>query len=448
MADETRVMVVDDEALWRNNLEMLLEDWGCEVTLASSGAEAVQKLEDAAQDLVLTDVRMPGMDGLEVLAELRKRHPHLPVVLVTAEDDVRKAVRAMQGGAADYVSKDERLETLLKEVLDKIKTRRQAASKAAAQRESGFGEFIGTSDVMEEVYKQIESVAPSALSVLVTGESGTGKELVARTLHSLSPRAAESFIAVNSAAIPHELLESEVFGHEKGAFTGAVSARAGCFELAHQGTLFLDEIGEMPMALQPKLLRVLEDGRVRRLGGSREFGVDVRVVAATNREPKDAIEEGTLREDLFFRLNVFQVELPPLRERGDDLELLADYFGERFSERYKVPKSRLSSQALDHMRRYTWPGNVRELRNAMERAVVLAKGEDIQVENLPPSVRNLDEPVSVDVGFPVGTTIADAEKALILKTLESTGNNKQRASELLGVDVKTVRNKLHKYGMA
>ncbi|HSR54566.1 MAG TPA: sigma-54 dependent transcriptional regulator [Acidobacteriota bacterium] len=448
MAEETRVLVVDDESLWRDNLEVLLEDWDCEVTLASSGAEAVQKLERQSQDLVLTDVRMPGMDGLELLAELRKRHPHLPVVLVTAEDDVRKAVEAMRGGAADYVSKDERLEELLKEVLQKLETRRVAASQAASHREGGFGEFIGTSSAMKEVYQQIQSVAPSAVSVLVTGESGTGKELVARTLHSLSPRAKESFIAVNSAAIPHELLESEVFGHEKGAFTGAVSSRAGCFELAHQGTLFLDEIGEMPMALQPKLLRVLEDGRVRRLGGSREFGVDVRVVAATNRSPKKAIDDGNLREDLFFRLNVFQIDLPPLRERGDDMELLADYFAERFSERYKVPKSRLASQALEHMRRYTWPGNVRELRNAMERAVVLAKGEDIEVENLPPSVRNLDEPVSVEVGFPVGTTIADAEKALILKTLESTGNNKQRASELLGVDVKTVRNKLHKYGMA
>ncbi len=444
----TSVLVVDDEELWRLNMEDFLLGQDCKVLLASSG-EAAFRMVDSSIDLVVTDMRMGGISGLELLASLKKNHPDLPVVLVTAEDDVRTAVEAMRNGALDYVVKDQRWEELLQEALEKHRSVQKARYSTSSElaHETGYGDFVGTSPAMREVYQQIELVSPSDASVLITGESGTGKELVARTIHRLSSRQDKAFVALNTAAIPSELLESEIFGHEKGAFTGAVERRHGCFELAHQGTLFLDEIGEMPIILQPKLLRVLEDGRIRRVGGSRDFGVDVRVVAATNRDPQKAIRKGKLREDLFFRLNVFQIELPALRERTEDIVLIAQNFIGQFNKKYGIAAKSIAAKALDRMKTYSWPGNVRELRNAVERAVILSQGGPIREENLPPAVRRLQKPALDELDFPLGTTIAEAEKVLILKTLEGTGNNKQRASELLGVDVKTVRNKLKAYGM-
>ena len=444
----TNVLVVDDEELWRLNMEEFLEGQNCTVQLAESGEEAI-RMVDSSTDLVLTDMRMSGISGLELLASLKKNHPDLPVVLVTAEDDVRSAVEAMKNGALDYVVKDKRWEKLLEEAVEKHLSVQKARSNTSSElaHETGYGDFVGTSPAMREVYKQIELMSPSDASLLITGESGTGKELVARTIHRLSPRRDKAFLALNTAAIPGELLESEIFGHEKGAFTGAVERRHGCFELAHQGTLFLDEIGEMPISLQPKLLRVLEDGRVRRVGGGRDFGVDVRVVAATNQSPHQAIQKGKLRQDLFYRLNVFQIELPALRERSEDIALIAQNFLGQFNKKYGIQAKSIAAKALDRMKIYSWPGNVRELRNAVERAVILSQGEPIREENLPPAVRQLQKPALDDLDFPLGTTIAEAEKVLILKTLEGTGNNRQRASELLGVDVKTVRNKLKTYGM-
>jgi transcriptional regulator with PAS, ATPase and Fis domain len=300
---------------------------------------------------------------------------------------------------------------------------------------------------MREVYDLIASLSASDASVIITGESGTGKELAARTIHQLSARAKGPFVAINAAAIPENLMESEIFGHEKGAFTGAVGVRAGCFELSNRGTLFLDEIAEMPLPLQPKLLRVLEDRKVRRLGGSQEFMVDVRVLAATNQDPRAAVDSGRLREDLFYRLNVFTVLLPPLRERKGDITLLAQNFIREFNRKHNSHVEAIRDDAQELMRSYSWPGNVRELRNVMERAVILAKGNWIEASHLPAYIAGARTDTAAKIVLPMGVTAADAEKERILKTLKKTGNNKAEAARQLGLDVKTIRNKLKAYGI-
>jgi DNA-binding NtrC family response regulator len=314
------------------------------------------------------------------------------------------------------------------------------------EKSQGFGSFVGNSRRMHEVYQVLESLAATDAAAIITGESGTGKELAARAIHERSARARGPFVAINAAAIPETLMESEIFGHEKGAFTGAVGMRQGCFELANHGTLFLDEIAEMPLTLQPKLLRVLEDGRVRRLGGAHEIALDVRLIAATNRDPQDAVRKGVLREDLFYRLNVFHVVLPPLRERKEDLPSLAQHFIGELNARHHTAVVAVRPEALERLKSYRWPGNVRELRNVLERAVILAKGEWIEVSHLPPYLRDGDggsrPPLLLEA-----STAADAERELILKTLEQTGNNKAEAARRLGLDVKTIRNKLKAYGI-
>jgi transcriptional regulator with PAS, ATPase and Fis domain len=300
---------------------------------------------------------------------------------------------------------------------------------------------------MREVYDLIRSVSVTDAAVIITGESGTGKELAARTIHDLSARSKGPFIAINASAIPENLIESEIFGHEKGSFTGATGTRMGCFELASRGTLFLDEIAEMPMPLQPKLLRVIEDRRVRRLGGSQEIFVDVRVIAATNQSPHGAVENGSLREDLFYRLNVFAVALPPLRERKGDVALLTQHFIREFNAKHGTRIEGIREEALELLKAYSWPGNVRELRNVVERAVILAKGDWIERSHLPAYVINPRESTAGRIVLPVGVTFADAEKELILRTLKSVGNNKAEAARQLGLDVKTIRNKLRSYGV-
>jgi transcriptional regulator with PAS, ATPase and Fis domain len=300
---------------------------------------------------------------------------------------------------------------------------------------------------MKEVYQLLETIGKSDASALLTGESGTGKELAARAIHTNSGRAHGPFIAVNAAAIPETLIESELFGHDKGAFTGASGARPGCFELANKGTLFLDEIAEMPVALQPKLLRVLEDGRVRRLGAAQEFAFDVRLIAATNRDPREAIEKGMLREDLFYRLNVFQVSLPPLRDRKEDMAGLVQHFLKEMNSKHQTSVVAVRPDAFEKLLAYRWPGNVRELRNVLERAVILAKGEWIETAHLPPYLRTDDGAPSLPVSISKGATAAETERELILKTLEMTGNNKAETARRLGLDVKTIRNKLKAYGV-
>ncbi len=447
-----KILVVDDEEAMREVLSLRLEGWGHEVSTSPDGEDAARRVERAPVDLVLTDVVMPGLSGLELLRRLRRVAPGLPVVLITAHGSIDLAVSAMKEGAHDFVTKPidyGKLEGVLQSAEKHLEVGAALSQEGTPEEdERGFGPFVGTSQAMRRVYQMIRATARSDVAVLITGESGTGKELVARCIHQLGDRREGSFVAVNAAAIPGELMESEIFGHEKGAFTGAVEKRPGCFELAHRGTLLLDEIGEMPLELQPKLLRVLEDGRVRRLGGNSEFDFDVRVISATNRQPQDAIRDGKLREDLFYRLNVVGIEVPPLRERAGDVELLALHFVEKFAAKHGGRVQAISATARKVLRQYPWPGNVRELRNVVERTVVLAADSTIQASDLP---RELslppDRPVA-EVSFPAGITAAEAEKQLILHTLERVGNNKAEAARQLGLDVKTIRNKLKAYGLS
>jgi DNA-binding NtrC family response regulator len=449
---KTKILVVDDEAAMREVLDMRLQEWGYEVRLAQDGMEAKLFVESFDPDIVISDVVMPEISGLDLLKQLKAGKRHRPIILVTAQASIEMAVEAMKQDASDYLQKPLDYPKL-RSILDKVEKDLEQLHEthrliSQLERDAGFGDFIGKSKPMREVYELISSIGSTDASVIITGESGTGKELAAQTIHKLSGRASGPFVAINAAAIPENLMESEIFGHEKGAFTGAVGSRAGCFEMANRGTLFMDEIAEMPLVLQPKLLRVLEDRRVRRLGGSQEFFVDVRVLAATNREPRETVENGRLREDLFYRLNVFTVALPPLRERRTDIPLLAQSFIREFNQKHNARVEALRKEAQELLIAYSWPGNVRELRNIMERAVILAKGEWIEVSHLPAYLLNSRTEVAAKIVLPPGVTAADAEKELILRTLRRTGNNKAEAARQLGLDVKTIRNKLKSYGIS
>jgi DNA-binding NtrC family response regulator len=446
-----RVLIVDDEAGSRQGLSELVGSWGFSTDVAADGAEGLSKAKQFRPQVIIADLVMPRMDGLGLLSGLEDDLDHLAVVMLTAKGSIATAVEAMKKGAFDYLTKpvDTRQ---LRQVLDRALARSSSFALAEKYRKNlretgAFGRMVGSSPAMVKLHDLMSKIGPSAASVLIVGESGTGKELVARTLHELSPRAKARFVGVNCAAIPETLLESEIFGHERGAFTGAEGRRQGLFELAGGGTLFLDEVAEMAPATQAKLLRVLEERCFRRLGGAEEIQVDVRVLAATNRDPAKALEEGKLREDLYYRLNVFTLELPPLRERTEDIALLVSAFIREVNERNQRNVAGIEDDALEAIRSHHWPGNLRELRNVIERSVIVAKGGRIRKEDLPPSVfsqkvRSSGEPAS---GFPVGTTVDEAEKNLILKTLDATGQNKTRAAEILGISLKTLHNKLKKY---
>ncbi|MBI2819903.1 MAG: sigma-54-dependent Fis family transcriptional regulator [Acidobacteria bacterium] len=445
------VLIADDEAAMRMVLDMRLRDWGYETVLAADGEEADRLAQKYHPDIIVSDVVMPGLGGLDLLRSLKKGDPARPVILVTAQGTIDMAVEAMKQGALDFITKPldhEKLKAVLTAAQQDILLRRESRRLATQlEKSSGFGPFVGTSAKMREIYQMLETLAHSDASALLTGESGTGKELAARAIHSHSSRENGPFIAINAAAIPETLIESEMFGHEKGAFTGAVGTRPGCFELAHRGTLFLDEIAEMPAGMQPKLLRVLEDGRVRRLGAAQEFAFDVRVLAATNRDPREAVEKGQLREDLFYRLNVFHVVLPPLRDRKEDLPGLVQHFLNELNAKHHSSVVALRPEALQRLQGYRWPGNVRELRNVLERAVILAKGEWIELSHLPPFLRTETDRQGAQIPVPQGATAAETERELILKTLEQAGNNKAETARRLGLDVKTIRNKLKSYGI-
>jgi DNA-binding NtrC family response regulator len=448
----TKILVVDDEPAMREVLDMRLQEWGFDVCLAEDGIEGKELAESYDPDIVISDVVMPQISGMDLLRDLKAGDPGRPIILVTAQASIDLAVDAMKQGAQDFVTKPidyPKLKMILKAAEQEIDLRRESRRLAwQLERGAGFGDFLGTSKPMREVYDLISSIGRNDAPVIITGESGTGKELAARTIHQLSSRSKGPFVAINAAAIPENLMESEMFGHERGAFTGATGVQAGCFELANCGTLFLDEIAEMPLALQPKLLRVLEDNRVRRVGGSQEFQVDVRLLAATNKEPRTAIENGKLREDLFYRLNVFTVALPPLRERKSDIPLLAQAFIREFNAKHNSQVESCKGETLELLKNYSWPGNVRELRNVMERAVILAKGAWIERSNLPAYILSLPAAeAGTKLVLPIGVTAAEAEKELILRTLRLTGNNKAEAARQLGLDVKTIRNKLKVYGI-
>jgi DNA-binding NtrC family response regulator len=444
-----RVLIVEDDVSARVGLEQLVRSWGFIADAACDGEEALEKVTSFRPAIVITDMVMPRMDGLALLRALPQVGADVTTLLLTAQGTVDTAVEAMKEGAYDYLTKPvdiQRLKILLDKIVERLETMREVKALRRQLREHGtFGSLIGNSPEMRKIYQVVEQAAPTAASVLITGESGTGKELIAQTIHQLSPRASFPFIAINCAAIPETLLESEIFGHEKGAFTGAADRRQGCFELADRGTLFLDEIGEMTPATQVKLLRVLQERTFRRLGGRTEQSVDVRVIAATNVEPLQAVQAGKLREDLFYRLNVFSFRLPPLRERKEDLPLLVQAFITEFNQRNQKNIAGVDHQAMRLLEHYMWPGNVRELRNVIERATILAPGPFIEIKHLPP-VLNDERPTQhqPQVALAPGTTVEEAERRLILMTLEHTRDNKTRAAEILGISLKTLHNKLNK----
>jgi DNA-binding NtrC family response regulator len=444
-----RVLIVEDDPAARVGLEQLVKSWGFVAEAAADGEEALQKVTSFRPAIVITDLVMPRMDGLALLRALQQQGADATTLLLTAQGTVETAVEAMKEGAYDYLTKPidlQRLKILLDKIVERLETMREVKSLRRQLREHGtFGSLIGNSAEMRKIYQVIEQAAPTGASVLISGESGTGKELVAQTVHQLSPRASFPFVAINCAAIPETLLESEIFGHEKGAFTGAGERRQGCFELADRGTLFLDEIGEMTPATQVKLLRVLQERKFRRLGGRNEQSVDVRVIAATNVDPFDAVQKGKLREDLYYRLNVFALKLPPLRDRKDDLPLLVQAFITEFNARNQRSIIGLDQQAMRMLEQYGWPGNVRELRNVIERATILATGQFIEPKHLPPTLTNEPAPASrPQVALAPGITVEEAERRLIVMTLEHTRQNKTRAAEILGISLKTLHNKLNK----
>jgi DNA-binding NtrC family response regulator len=457
MISQEKVLIVEDEPHALSGLAELVSGWGYRTETARDGVEALDKVTAWQPGIIVSDLKMPRMDGLELLSRLGETSEKVAVIMLTAQGSIEAAVEAMKSGAYDFIQKPvdpTRLRAILTNASRQRETDRELEVTRRKLRETGvLGSLVGASRKMQEIFALIERVAPSNVSVLITGESGTGKELVARTLHDLSPRRGKAFVAVNCAAIPETLIESEIFGHEKGAFTGAIERRAGCFELAEEGTLLLDEIGEMPVATQAKLLRVLEDRRLRRLGSKIESPVDVRVLAATNKDPELAVDDGHLRGDLYYRLNVFNIHLPPLREHKEDIPAIADAMISDMNQKHQRRVTSLDHEMLARLMAHDWPGNVRELRNTIERAVVLCGDGQLQPRHLPPGFgtrasRPSAELPSNAIQLEVGATVDDAERLLIFKTLESTHNNKTRAAEILGISLKTLHNKLREYGSA
>jgi two-component system response regulator AtoC len=451
-----RILIVDDEQKMRRVLDMALRGMGHDVVQAADGVEALDRIGEAPFDMVLTDMRMPRMNGLELLRSLRERGEEVPVVVLTAHGTVESAVEAMKLGAVDYIIRPFEMETVELAVT-------RALAMGVVRRENrylrdevakGWGEFIGRGPLMEQLYGMIKQVAPARTTVFITGETGTGKELVARAIHGASGRDG-LFVPINCAAIPADLLESELFGYQKGAFTGAVRDKMGKFELASGGTLFLDEVTEMPTALQAKLLRVLQESTVERLGSNRAVAVDLRVVAATNRDPQAAVSAGQLRQDLYYRLNVVHIQVPPLRERGEDIHALAAHFLLQYSRELGRKPPRLTDAALQCLSAYPWPGNVRELQNLMERAAVLCRGETVTPEYLPQDVARVKAPALPNTpaqshaleSLTLQPQVESLEKRLIQEALRRSDDNKSAAARLLEISERSLWYKIKKYGL-
>ncbi|MBI1740275.1 MAG: sigma-54-dependent Fis family transcriptional regulator [Candidatus Koribacter versatilis] len=452
---QERILIVEDEENERTGLAELVSSWGYRTDTAADGVEALEKVGAFSPSIVITDVKMPRMDGMELVERLADLSQSIAVVIVTAQKTTETAFHAGRLGVQDYIEKPidfRRLRSILGNIGEILQTRTENESLRRTLRDKGaLGRLVGSSSKMQEIFHLIEMVAPSTASVLITGASGTGKELVARTIHDMSPRRNKPFVPINCAAIPETLIESEIFGHEKGAFTGAFERRTGCFELAEGGTLLLDEIGEMPPGTQAKLLRVLEDHKLRRLGSKVETSVDVRVLAATNKVLDEAVAQGELRQDLYYRLNVFNIHMPPLREHKEDIRDLVKYLLAEMSQKHDRKVADVSEAVLNLFQSYAWPGNVRELRNTLERAVIVCESGLVETKHLPPGFGQSVRPAAHDpnaVHLGVGTTVEEAEKQLILKTLQATSNNKTRAAEILGISLKTLHNKLKEYGRA
>jgi two-component system response regulator HydG len=444
-----RILVVDDEVNARSALTELLNEEGYVVDSAADGFKALGKVADFAPDLVLTDLKMPGMDGLQLLAKLHEGDPDLPVIVMTAFGEIENAVRAMRSGARDYLAKPVNVGELSVVVARELEQRR-IRIEAGHLRERvaekySFQNIIGSSAAMQSVFKTVAQIAGSRASVLVTGESGTGKELIAAAIHERSPRAKAPFIKLHCAALAESLLESELFGHERGSFTGAVARREGRFMQANRGTLFLDEIGEISPGIQVKLLRFLQEREFERVGGNETISVDVRVIAATNRNLQHMVAEGKFREDLFYRLNVINLEMPALRSRPSDVPLLAGHFLRKYAAENEKQLQGFTAEALDRLSTYGWPGNVRELENVVERAVILAQSQEVTVAELPPHIATAN--VRDGIQIP-GATLDDIERYAITKTLESTAGSTSRAAEILNISVRKIQYKLHEYESA
>ncbi|MBQ9536210.1 MAG: sigma-54-dependent Fis family transcriptional regulator [Desulfovibrionaceae bacterium] len=448
---QARILIVDDDLAHRSMLKTLLKSWQYQTLEASDGAEAVKLVKTEGVDVVLSDVRMANVDGLTALASILEYNPALPVILMTAYSSVETAVNALRKGAFDYLIKPLDF-TALKDTLKRAYAQshstllpKELRKQVTQAREST--PILARSRVMEELLATISQVAPTEATVLICGESGTGKELVVKALHAASARAKEPLIVLNCAALAENLLESELFGHEKGAFTGADKRREGRFVQADGGSLFLDEIGEMPLALQAKLLRVLQEGEVQRVGADQSLHVNVRVFAATNRNLEEEVAAGRFRQDLYFRLNVIRLDVPPLRERLEDIPLLAGHFLELYAERNKKKVQGFAPKVLDRLLRYNWPGNVRELENCVERAVILAKGERIEEADLPKHIGAKERSDTLNPSELAGLTLDAVERLAITKTLEATNANKSETARRLGITRSTLHSKLKKYAL-
>jgi DNA-binding NtrC family response regulator len=449
MAPKGRILIVDDEPNARTALAELLRDEGYAVETAADGFKALPKLEEFAPDLVVTDLKMPGLDGLSLMRKVREKDPECVLVVMTAYGAVDTAVKAMREGAADYLTKPINVEELSLVVARELERKRlRAEAGQLRERLSSkhrIKNIIGASPVMQQVFDTVQQVAPSRASVLITGESGTGKELIAAAIHEHSPRASGPFVKLHCAALAETLLESELFGHERGAFTGAAGRRDGRFQQADGGTLFLDEIGEISPATQVKLLRFLQEHEFERVGGNQTIKVNVRIVAATNRDLLQRVKEGKFREDLYYRLNVVSIEMPALRQRPSDIPLLASFFLERYAKENGKTLTGFTDGALERLSHYAWPGNVRELENAIERAVVVARGDQVRAEDLAPAI-TVASGGSPDGAPPIpGSTLEEIERYAILKTLEQAGGSTSKAAEILGISPRKIQYKLQEY---
>jgi two-component system NtrC family response regulator len=455
------ILVVDDEPNYLIVLSELLKEEGYEVITAQKGEDGLKIVQETDLDLVITDMRMPGMDGLELLKSVKSYNKDLPVIMITAFGEVEKAVVAMKAGAYNYLAKpfnnDELLLNIRKAIDHYGLLRENLRLRDEARVRYGFASIVGKNERMLEIYHLIEKVAPTSASVLITGESGTGKELVARAIHINSPREKSPFISVNCAALPETLLESELFGHERGAFTGATAMRKGRFELADTGTLFLDEIGDIPLPLQAKLLRVLQERSFERVGGSHSIKVNVRIITATNKELKDEVDEGRFREDLYYRLNVLHIHMPPLRERSDDIPMLTHHFINKFAEMLNKPNLRISGDALRYLVNQSWEGNVRELENTIERAAILCSNDVIQVEDVHPEItsaqkednwsQDIDFEQFIPANLPLPEVLSGVEEQMVKRALKEANYVQARAAESLGITKSLLQYKIKKYNL-
>ena len=453
MTEKARVFVFDDDADSLQSVTATLRRDGFEVLPFADPKEGLSRLAEEGGDAVVTDLRMPGLTGMEVVRHVTKSHPGVPVVVLTAYGTVEGAVEAVRAGASDFLLKPVEIPRLRAAVFKAVKERgmRREIERLREEggRPAGVEGIVGSSRAMEDVIRKIRLVAPTRMNVLITGESGTGKELVARAIHALSPRRGRPFLPLNCAAIPETLLESELFGYERGAFTGATSSRPGKLESAEGGTLFLDEVGDVSLGIQAKLLRAIEQKEVQRVGGAQALQVDVRILAATNQDLKGRVEEKAFREDLFYRLNVFGIAVPPLRERREDIPRLCEHLLARIGEEGGVPPKRLSPAALKNLMTHRWPGNVRQLRNALETATLVGQGDTIEPGDLPPEVaREVIPPSSPEpIPLPASRTLTEIERDAIRDALAKTGGNKTQAAKLLGIGLRTLHRKVKEYGI-